>query len=182
MRNPGSYRGVSQTAGMPRPWWGRLPQPIVTTAVRIWSLLPHALRTPFIPVRRLISPHQTTGTSVTEGPDTVDGVADLRAQGFEPIEEHTGAIEVAELWPEDHRRWVSETREAWLDDTNDDGRLWLVRSPWPSLSLPDALNVLWSWSERDQSRLTPQLWRQRLSEALAWDDATAADWHRRTAR
>src|SRR5437588_3724947 len=120
--DPGSYHGVNQTAGMSRPWWGPFPHPIVTAAVTIWSLLPHALRRPLLPFARLFNPHQTTAAIGAEGPDSVDGVADLRAQGFEPIEEHTGAIEVAQLWPEDHRRWVSETREAWLDDTNYDGR------------------------------------------------------------
>src|SRR4051812_36860366 len=122
--NPGSYHGVNQTAAMPRPWSDHVPRPIVTAAVTIWSLLPHALRRPFLPFGRLINPQHAAPATGTEGADTVDGVADLRAQGYEPIEEHTGAIEVAELWPDDYRCWVSETREAWLHDTNYDGRLW----------------------------------------------------------
>lgn len=182
-RNTGRHSALDQTAGMPRPLWHRVPQPAATAALAIWSLLPPVVRKPFLPVGRWINPHHTTAATTTdpEGPDTVDGVTALREQGFAPIEEYTGATWVGQLWPEDHRRWLPETRSAWLDATNHDGRLWLVRSPWPSLSLQDTLNVLWSWAERDRARLTPQRWRDRVSEALAWDDATAADWHRRTA-
>jgi len=118
----------------------------------------------------------------TLGPDTVAGVVALRAQGFEPIEEYTGAVWVGQLWPEDHRRWVAETRPVWLNDADSDKRLWLVRSPWSSLGLSDSLNVLWSWVERDHAQLDTQLFRQRVSEALAWDEATATEWHRRTTR
>ncbi len=94
--------------------------------------------------------------------------------------EFTGAMWVAQLWPPEHSRWVSETRPVWLNDFDSDGRLWLVRSPWPSLSLRESLNVLWSWSERDHAQLDQQQLRKRVSEALAWDDATAVDCHRRT--
>jgi hypothetical protein len=116
------------------------------------------------------------------GPDTVVGVAGLRTQGLVPIEEHTGAIWVAQLWPEDHRRWVAETRPGWLNDADSDGRLWLIRSPWPSLSLTDCMNVLWTWSERDHAPLDMELSRRRISEVLAWDETTAVEWHRRTAQ
>jgi hypothetical protein len=115
------------------------------------------------------------------GPDTVVGVADLRAEGFEPIEEYTGFISVAQIWPEHHRRWVAETRPVWLNDTDSDGRLWLVRSPWPSLGLSESLNVLWSWTERDHTSLDRESYERRVGEALAWDEATAVEWHRRTA-
>jgi putative hydrolase of the HAD superfamily len=115
------------------------------------------------------------------GPDTVGGVAGLRAQGFEPIEEYTGAVWVAQLWPEEHRRLVAETRRVWLNDVDSDGRLWLVRSPWPSLGLGESLNVVWSWVERDHPQLDEAMWRRRVSETLAWDETTAVEWHRRTA-
>lgn len=59
-----------------------------------------------------------------------------------------------------------------------DGRLWLVRSPWPGLGLRDCLNVLWSRVDREQTPLTDELWRQRVSEVLTWDEATAVEWHR----
>jgi hypothetical protein len=178
----GEYQALSQSAELPRRWWARVPQPIVTAVVNAWSALPHIVRAPFIPLGRWINPHQTTTSSALDSPrpDTVVGVLDLRAQGFEPIEEYTGAVEVAQLWPDSHRRSVPETRAAWLDAPDCDGRLWIVRSPWPSVSLRDALNLLWRWVERDHARLDDDLWRQRVSEALAWDDKTAAEWHRQT--
>ena len=112
------------------------------------------------------------------GPETVVGVDGLLAQGLKPIEEFTGAVWVAQLWPENHRGWVPETRPVWLNDADSDGRLWLVRSPWPSLDLTDSLNVLWSWAERDATHDMEEL-RRRVSEALAWDEPTAVEWHRR---
>jgi hypothetical protein len=115
------------------------------------------------------------------GPETVVGVDGLRARGFQPIEGLTGAVWVAQLWPEDHRGWVSETRLAWLNDADSDGRLWLVRSPWPSLDLNDTMIVLWSWAERDNTHDMEEL-RRRVSEALAWNETTAIEWHRRSAR
>jgi hypothetical protein len=114
------------------------------------------------------------------GPDTVAGVADLRRQGFAPIEEYTGAIWVAQLWPQVDRRWVAEVRPVWLSDSDSDGRLWLVRSPWPGLGLRDCLNVVWSWVERDRAPLGMELLRRRASEVLAWEETTAVDWRHRT--
>jgi hypothetical protein len=58
----------------------------------------------------------------------------------------------------------------------------MVRSPWPTLSLQDSLNVLWTWVERDHASLDEDLWRERVSEALAWDETTAATWHRQPGR
>jgi hypothetical protein len=69
-----------------------------------------------------------------------------------------------------------------LDDPHSDGRLWLVRSPWPTLTLEDSLNLLWTWVERDHAAVDGDLWRQRVIEALQWDEATAAAWHRRSVR
>jgi hypothetical protein len=151
-------------------------------AVRVWSALPRAAREPFIRWTRHITRHSTTeATTRAPGPDTVTGVGPLRAEGFEPIEEHTGAVEVAELWPESHRRWVPETRATW-DDTAQDRRLWLVRSPWPRLTVPESLNVVWSWVERDHAPLDADEWRLRVGEVLGWDADTAEQWHRRRAR
>jgi hypothetical protein len=107
-------------------------------------------------------------------------VAELATQGFEPIEAYTGAIWVAQLWPDEHRRSVAETRPVSVDESHRDGRLWLVRSPWPGLSVEDSLNVLWTWVERDHAGLDEDIWRQRVSEALDWDAPTATEWHRRS--
>jgi hypothetical protein len=152
-------------------------------AVEVWKAVPYVVRAPFIPLGRWINPHQmTSAISVSLGLDTVPGVAELRAQGFEPIEAYTGAFWLGQLWPDDHRRSVAETRSFWLDDPQSDGRLWLVRSPWPTLTLEDSLNLVWTWVERDHAALDEEHWRQRVTEALDWDEATATGWHRRTVR
>jgi hypothetical protein len=164
-----------------RPWWRRVPEPVATAAVRTWTFLPEGVRARFVPLGRRINPHQSVTATDVAAPDTVSGVRALRAEGFEPLEEHTGALEVAELWPEEHRRWVPEARAGWLETPDTGARLWLVRSPWAELTLPDALNLLWSWAERDPGELDDRQRRARISEALRWDDATAAAWHRRTA-
>lgn len=44
-----------------------------------------------------------------DGPDVVPGVAEPRRLGFEPVEEYTGALLVAEMWPDEHRRFVQQS-------------------------------------------------------------------------
>ncbi len=44
----------------------------------------------------------------TQGPDVVPGVTELRRLGVEPVEECTGALWVADVWPDDHRRFVPQ--------------------------------------------------------------------------
>src|SRR6478736_5672689 len=84
-----------------------------------------------------------------DGPDVVPGVAALRKLGFEPVEEYTGALLVAEMWPDEHRRFVPETRETWLEDEPElGGRLWLLRSPWVGWTLRETFNAMWRWLER----------------------------------
>ena len=119
---------------------------------------------------------RVTSLSESPGPDTVPGVTELRAAGFEPIEDHTGALWLGRQWPEEHSRWVTETRAAWLEFPNADGRLWLVRSPWPGLDVSDTLSVLWTWSERPEARYLPGR-DERITEALAWNAETAIQWY-----
>jgi hypothetical protein len=176
------FASLNQHGRPPRRWWDHAPRPLETVAVKAWSKLPHVVRAPFVPIGRWINPHQTTSAaSALHGPYSVHGVAELRTQGFEPIEAYTGAFWVAQLWPEEHRRSVAETRADWLDDSRGDGRLWLVRSPWPGLTIEDSLNVLWTWVERDRAALDEDLWARRVSEALGWDATTATEWRRRSA-
>jgi hypothetical protein len=44
--------------------------------------------------------------------DTVLGVDALRDEGFVPILEVTGSVELGEVWPADHCRTVRDTRYA----------------------------------------------------------------------
>jgi hypothetical protein len=145
--------------------------------------MPRPIRAPFIPIGHWINRRQTTSaTGDSPGADTVAGVASLRAQGFEPIEAYTGFVQVAELWPPEHRRRVEETREWRLADPECGGKLWLVRSPWPAFGLQDALNVVWAWVDHEDAvRSSPdaereRVLRERAAEALAWDEARAVAW------
>lgn len=72
------------------------------------------------------------------------GVAALIAQGFTPIEDLTGAHDIATVWPEEHRRSIPEVREWALDNPRAQQRLWAVRAPWPGWTLRDVFTYLWS--------------------------------------
>ncbi|HZC51416.1 MAG TPA: hypothetical protein VE441_02820 [Mycobacterium sp.] len=83
------------------------------------------------------------------------GVARLVAEGFTPLEDLTGDLWIAAHWPQLHRRSVPETRDGW-DDLWDDGRCWLVRSPWPSVPVSEAIRLLWIYVHE----ATPDLHRR----------------------
>jgi hypothetical protein len=112
------------------------------------------------------------------GPDAVPGVSELRTAGFEPVEEHTGALWVCDVWPEHLKRSVPETRPDWLEnETQTHHRVWLVRSPWPTLTVSAVFCVVWSWIERDHAELDPAALRAGVVEVLGWDERRARDWH-----
>jgi hypothetical protein len=112
-----------------------------------------------------------------EGPDVVPGVLAIRGLGFEPVEEYTGAVWVADVWPEAHRRSVAETRDFWLTSMPETaGRVWLVRSPWPSLTLREAFNAMWRWVERPEVEYDPDNVRARAAEFLSLSEAEASLW------
>jgi hypothetical protein len=159
------------------PWYVRLPHPIQFAALRAWGLLPTPIRRTLVPLGSLFGTHTTSAIEVP-GPNSVPGVTALRGDGFEPVEELTGALWIAEVWPEQHRRSVAETRTEWLDD-NRDGRLWLVRSPWAALSADDVFTMLWPWA-LDRT-LDEQIMRSRATELLRWDEARAIAWQREVA-
>ncbi len=93
--------------------------------------------------------------------------------GFEPRDQLTGADFLYDLWPEQHRMSVPETRRPQLDE-EPDARVQLLRSPWPSLSLAEALRVLFRWAERDWDReTTPDPYPSKVTEALGWTDDEA---------
>jgi hypothetical protein len=111
------------------------------------------------------------------GPDVVAGVAELRAEGFEPIEEHTGALWVADVWPDDDKRSVPETRPYWLaNETQTHDRVWLLRSPWPTLTVREVFAVLWTWIERDHRPIDGLTVSAGVAEVLAWDETRARAW------
>src|SRR5579885_2684372 len=110
--------------------WEYAPRPIQRAALDCWGVIPAPIQHALSPLGDLINPQHTSAVEVMPGPATVPGVAEARAAGFTPIEELTGFAEVALVWPEEHRRAVAETREWWLDEPLE-GKLWLVRPPWP---------------------------------------------------
>ncbi len=98
-------------------------------------------------------------------------LAALRADGFDLLDSFTGAVdEVAVAWPEDHRRTLADPYR----DMSTQGTVWLVRSPWPSLTVGDVLELLWPWVERGGS--DPEARRNRLAQVFAWDEAHATAW------
>src|SRR4051794_10615870 len=163
------YVGRNQHGSRRRRPWELLPEPIVNAALRAWGIVPAPLRRALRPLADLINPHTTTGVTMP-GASSVPGVDERRAEGFTPIEELTGFVEVAMVWPEDDRRSVPETREWWLEEPLD-GQVWLVRPPWAGWTMDEVLVFLWSlvddYRERDQ-RL------QAASAALRWPGGEGA--------
>jgi hypothetical protein len=102
----------------------------------------------------------------------VPGVAEVMAAGFTPIENLTGMLEVALVWPQDHRRSIPEVRLWALDDERLEGRLWLVRSPWPGLTLDDVLVCLWSVVDEYRD---PDERLRVAGEVLRWPESRAQE-------
>lgn len=115
-----------------------------------------------------------------EGPDVVPGVTELRQLGFEPVEEHTGVVWVGEYWPNEHRRSVPETRASWLEDSATSGRLWMLRSPWPSWTLRETFSAMWRWLERPGAATDadPDDVMVGVADFLRWNESEAAKWRR----
>jgi hypothetical protein len=98
-----------------------------------------------------------------------ESVAELRSEGFIPIEELTGQVEFALAWPEAHRRAVLDTRyePESLDDAIPgltDGTLYLVRSPWESVGTEEAIDLLQRWVRRHRPKASPTVAVKQDSE------------------
>jgi hypothetical protein len=89
------------------------------------------------PAMGTIGPHRARRTA------PVPGKGALMAAGFEPIESLTGSTWIAEVWPDEHRRWLVETREAWLEQSTD-SRVWFVRSPWQAIDAGQVISLIWA--------------------------------------
>ena len=75
------------------------------------------------------------------------------AEGFTPVETLFGEHEFATAWPEKHRRVVHDTRFAatGLEPIDsEDSRLYLVRSPWPSIELTTVVTLMFRWLRRNE--------------------------------
>jgi hypothetical protein len=122
------------------------------------------------PLGAVLYPGQTTSAHVLPGPSTVPGVDLARAEGFTPIEELTGFMEVGLVWPDEHRRSVPETREWWLDEPLG-GMVWLVRPPWPAWTLDDTFAFLWTVVDDDHLDHGARL--EAAATALRWPEERA---------
>jgi hypothetical protein len=99
-----------------------------------------------------------------------------RELGYVPLREETGvAPDLGRLWPVEHRMWVEDIGPALGEEAEDDEERdrWLVRSPWPALSVRQVLTVLWRWVERDPLPHEREDWIERVCEVWAWDESEA---------
>jgi hypothetical protein len=95
-------------------------------------------------------------------------------EGYQPLDDLTGADWLFDLWPAGRRLRVPETRSPQVDE-DPRAQVRLVASPWPSLTVTQVLLVMWSWVDRDFDRtFTQELMESRAAEVLAWTDDVAA--------
>ncbi|QKE82886.1 hypothetical protein [Arthrobacter sp. NEB 688] len=84
---------------------------------------------------------------------------------------------MGEMWPEEHRRFVPETRESWLrEEPQLGGRLWLLRSPWPGWSLRETFNAMWAGLERPDGEYDPDYVLAGAADFLRWSEGEAIKW------
>jgi hypothetical protein len=76
------------------------------------------------------------------------GAAELRAQGFTPVEFLAGLSHIGEAWPAAHRRAIPETRSGRDGNYTPEGVFWLVRSPWTWISTEDVVRTMINWVEQ----------------------------------
>lgn len=69
------------------------------------------------------------------------GAAELRREGFTPVEYLTRMARIGGVWPPDHRRELTETRP------DRDPICWFVRSPWPWASTEEVVAAMLTWAE-----------------------------------
>jgi hypothetical protein len=130
-------------------------------------------------------------------PEEVPEVAALVEQGWYALDDAPYVVGLPAVWPREHRCWVADrlpkvglgngTVEPWTAETYADmaadyaafvaacglpprpeGRLWLVRSPWPGLSVPEVLDALHArLAERGLPQVCEHL-TEVAREVLGW--------------
>lgn len=81
------------------------------------------------------------------------------------------------MWPEEHRRFVPETRESWLEwEPELGGRLWMLRSPWAGWTLGETFNAMWRWLERPDGEYDADYVLSGVADFLRWDQSEARKW------
>lgn len=101
-------------------------------------------------------------------PIEVPGASKLLAAGFEPLELLTGVTSIIDEWPSEYKRGIPETR---LDQREGDEseRVWFVKSPWPSLTLAQAISMVWENLPWDNE----PAWSAVRREIFGWSDERA---------
>lgn len=113
--------------------------------------------------------HRRAGQATVISQNPV-AAARLEAQGFVPLDEHTGVgAELGPLWPASHRI----SRLALGEPVEDPADLWLVRSPWGSLTVPEVMIVLWNWVDRDPYPQEEAACAARVREVFGFDEDAA---------
>jgi hypothetical protein len=102
-------------------------------------------------------------------------LVEARAHGFAPLRAFTGAAHtLGPLWPAEHRAWLDELGPISFEEPAPAPRdRWLVRSPWPALSVEQALAVLWPWVERAPFPEQHGAWEARVGEVFGWSESKA---------
>lgn len=81
------------------------------------------------------------------------------------------------MWPDDHRRFVPETRQVWLEQESElGGRLWLARSPWRRWTLGETFAAMWRWLERLDGEYDADYVLAGVADFLRWDESEAQKW------
>ncbi|WP_377643572.1 hypothetical protein [Oryzobacter terrae] len=110
------------------------------------------------------------------GADAVPGVLELRLEGFEPLEEYTAEVALGEAWPQQYRRQVPDVRLDRGADGGPDAVLWMVRSPWESMTVGEVVAMAWSWIDRHPTPRTDTELDARAREVLSWSLHDVRSW------
>ena len=110
--------------------------------------------------------------SISPIPEQPTEIARLWSQGYRPLHGVTGVgADLGPLWPEGLTLQLPVALE------EDDDFLWYVRSPWPSITVAEVIELLWPWVERPPFDPADQdVWAKRTSEVLRWPGERAAEW------
>lgn len=117
----------------------------------------------------------TSPDLVSDGPEVVPGAVELMRAGFEPTESLTGAAWISQVWPEEHRAKLQETRTARIIDPADED-VWFIRSPWPGISTDEALTIVWANLPRGEE----DSWHALARAILAWPASKAVEAYQAT--
>lgn len=100
---------------------------------------------------------------------------EAREHGFVPLRELTGVADtLGPLWPPAHRLWLEELGPSPGDDELDQVvDRWLVRSPWPALSVQQTMAALWRWVERAPHPDADETMNFRILDVFSWSESEA---------